>query len=242
MRPVCMNSQSAVAHLKRQNAVALLKHQRRSCLLGRQRRGCSFGRGGTFEAPKARNSSTQGRACETLGTGIDKSCALKRDNLRRCAACIAFHPMPQSLALLAVHLVFSTKNREPLIDDSIQSQLHAYIVGVLKGLDCVPIQIGGVSDHVHLLFGLSRTRTIADVTREIKTSSTNWLRAQNSRYSQFHWQSGYAVFSVSASMISEVKNYIQHQAEHHHKTTFQEEYRAFLKKHGVGFDERYVWD
>ncbi|MDF9833639.1 putative transposase [Ereboglobus sp. PH5-5] len=150
--------------------------------------------------------------------------------------------MPQSLAHLAVHLVFSTKNREPFIDDGIQPALHAYLVGILKGLDCVPIQTGGVLDHVHLLFGLSRTRAIADVTRELKTNSTNWLRLQSSRHNQFHWQSGYGVFSISASNISSVKSYIANQREHHRKMTFQDEYRSLLVKHDIVYDERYVWD
>jgi len=150
--------------------------------------------------------------------------------------------MPQSLAHLAVHLVFSTKNREPILDAATLPKLHAYFVGVLKGLDCTPIQIGGVADHVHLLFALSRTRTIADMTRELKTNSTNWLHTQGARYNQFHWQAGYGVFSVSASNIAEVKSYIVHQPEHHRKVTFQDEYRALLDKHGIAYDERYVWD
>ena len=150
--------------------------------------------------------------------------------------------MPQSLAHLVVHLIFSTKNREPVLAAAILPQLHAYLVGVIKGLDCTPIQTGGVADHVHLLFALSRTRAIADVTRELKTNSTNWLRTQGARYKQFHWQSGYGVFSVSASKIPEVKSYVIQQPEHHRKVTFQDEYRALLEKHGIVYDERHVWD
>jgi len=116
------------------------------------------------------------------------------------------------------------------------------LAGILNGLDCHPVLIGGVADHVHLLFGLSRTHAIADVTRELKTNSTNWLRAQGPRYNQFHWQAGYGAFSVSASKMPDVKTYIVTQHEHHRTITFQDEYRAFLGRHGITYDERYVWD
>ena len=150
--------------------------------------------------------------------------------------------MPQSLAKLHVHLVFSTKNRERLLVDEDASDLHAYMGGTLKGMSCVPIEINTEPDHAHVLFLLGRTVPLSDVVRGLKKSATDWLRMRAPRYAGFHWQAGYGAFSVSQSAVGDVRVYIQNQREHHRVKTFQEEFRAFLTKHDIEFDERYVWD
>jgi REP element-mobilizing transposase RayT len=104
------------------------------------------------------------------------------------------------------------------------------------------LQVGGIEDHVHLLFSLSRTRTVAQVVETMKTSSSKWIKAKGPAVAQFHWQTGYGAFSVSQSNANAVVQYIQNQAEHHRKVTFQEEYRKFLQRYQVAYDERYVWD
>jgi REP element-mobilizing transposase RayT len=136
--------------------------------------------------------------------------------------------------------VFSTKHRDALIPDPVVPKLHAYMVGILKDLDCTAIQIGGVADHVHALTTIGRTITIAQLTEELKKGSSKWMKTQG--IEEFSWQAGYGAFSVSESKIPEVVEYIRHQAEHHRRRTFQEEYREFLVRHGIAFDERYVWD
>jgi len=150
--------------------------------------------------------------------------------------------MPQSLSRILVHLVFSTKNREPNLSTALQADLHPYLAATLDNMDCPSLRVGGVGDHVHLLFGLSRTRTIAEIVETVKTASTKWIKSKDARLNNFHWQSGYAAFSVSQSDADQVVSYIVNQAEHHRKRTFQEEYRLLLEKYQVPFDERYVWD
>ena len=150
--------------------------------------------------------------------------------------------MPQSLSRVLVHLVFSTKHRAPVLAPAVLLELHPYLSVVLNNEDCPSLQVGGVADHVHLLFGLSRTRTIAQVVENVKTSSSKWLKTKDSALAEFHWQSGYGAFSVSASNAGDVVDYIRDQPKHHAKKCFQDEFRSFLEKHAVPFDERYVWD
>ena len=151
--------------------------------------------------------------------------------------------MPQSLSRIYLHIIFSTKNRQPWLKGAeLRNSLHAYMGATLKQLECVPVEIGGVEDHVHLLCLFPRTRSLADVVKEAKRVSTNWLQKQHVDLRAFHWQGGYGVFSVSQSSVDEVVQYVRNQEEHHRKVSFQEEYRAFLRKHAVEFDERYVWD
>ena len=118
--------------------------------------------------------------------------------------------------------------------------MHAYLTATLRGLDCEPVQVGGVADHVHLLFGLSRTISLAELVKDLKTSSTKMMREKG--HGGFSWQTGYGAFSVSESNKTAVIEYIVNQEAHHRKMTFQEEIRALLKKHSVRFDERYIWD
>lgn len=150
--------------------------------------------------------------------------------------------MPQSLSRVLVHLVFSTKNRVPNLLPAIRAELHPYLAVVLKNDNCPSLQVGGVEDHVHLLFALSRTRSIAQVVENVKTSSSKWLKTKCPALADFHWQNGYGIFSVGGSEVDGLIHYIRHQEEHHRMATFQEEYRQFLIEHQIDFDERYVWD
>ena len=154
------------------------------------------------------------------------------------------HPhMPQSLSAVYIHLVFSTKERRPFLrNPTIRAALHSYLGGVSKQLECPTLLVGGVEDHVHVLARLGRSITQADWVKEIKRVSTDWLQTKSPDYADFHWQGGYADFSVSQSNLEEVKAYIASQEEHHRKLTFQEEVRALLRKHELQWDERYVWE
>ena len=151
--------------------------------------------------------------------------------------------MPQSLSAVYVHLVFSTKERRPFLrDKAVRDSLHAYMGGVSKTLECPPLIVGGVEDHVHLLCRFGRTITQAEWVKELKRVSNGWLKEQGGDYADFEWQGGYADFSVSQSNLEQVKHYIASQEEHHRKMTFQDELRTLLHKHEIEFDERYVWD
>jgi putative transposase len=154
--------------------------------------------------------------------------------------------MPQSLANVLIHAVWSTKERFPFLTNKpLREELHRYLGGISARLDCPTLIVGGVADHVHILMRLARTITLADWVKEMKRASTVWLIEQTKRDSmlaKFHWQSGYGVFSVSESKTDEVRAYISKQEEHHGKVTFQAEYRRFLKMHGIEWDEKFVWD
>ena len=150
--------------------------------------------------------------------------------------------MPQSLARLHIHLVFSTKNRETLIADLVRDSLHRYMASVLQNLGCAPVLINSVEDHAHLLFDLARTVSISQVVEEVKKSSSKWIKTQGLEFAGFAWQAGYGAFAVSESNVGTVRTYIANQREHHRTKTFQEEYRALLERHNVTFDESYVWD
>jgi REP element-mobilizing transposase RayT len=150
--------------------------------------------------------------------------------------------MPQSLSYLLTHIVFSTKDRTPVLDATVRPALHAYLATVARNVDCECFRVGGVADHVHLAVRLSRTITMAQLIEELKTSSSKWLKTQSLTLATFSWQRGYGAFSVGPSDLNALLHYIDTQEEHHKTRTFQDEYRAFLKKYGIDFDERYVWD
>lgn len=150
--------------------------------------------------------------------------------------------MAQSLSKILIHLVFSTKNREHVLTDEVRSELHPYMNKVLVEMDSPAIAIGSVEDHIHILFRLSKNHALCKVIEEVKTSSSKWIKTKGAQFKSFHWQSGYGAFSVSQSNVEEVQSYIANQKEHHRTKTFQEEFRTFLKKYEVDFDERYVWD
>jgi putative transposase len=150
--------------------------------------------------------------------------------------------MPQSLAKLHMHLIFSTKNRVPVLAESISDRLHSYLGGTLNGLRCFPVEIGSADDHVHLLFDMARTISPAKVVEEVKKESSKWIKTLGSEFSTFTWQAGYGMFAVSASNVEAVRAYIRKQREHHRTVTFKEEFVVFLVKHGIEYDERYVWE
>jgi putative transposase len=151
--------------------------------------------------------------------------------------------MPQSLSIIYIHLVFSTKDRRPFLrDPKIRETLHAYLGEVSKRLNCPPIVIGGVQDHVHTLARFGRTIMHAEWVKELKRVSNQWLKEQGVGLLGFEWQRGYADFSVSPSNLEKVRDYIVRQEEHHRKMTFQDELRILLRKHQARWDERYVWD
>jgi REP element-mobilizing transposase RayT len=151
--------------------------------------------------------------------------------------------MAQSLSRLWTHLIFSTKNRFPfLVDRVLRAEMHAFLAEMLRTHGCETLIVGGVEDHAHSLFALSRMQTIANVVKETKRTSSNWIKEASPKLAKFHWQGGYAAFSVSQSNVQEVMRYIENQEEHHKRVTFQDEYRSFLKAYGIDYDERYVWD
>jgi REP element-mobilizing transposase RayT len=150
--------------------------------------------------------------------------------------------MPQSLARLHIHLIFSTKNRERLLAESIRAELHAYMASVLQNYGCPPGLINSVEDHVHILFELGRTVTVSGAVEEVKKASSKWIKTKGREFAGFAWQAGYGAFAVSESNVATVREYIAGQPEHHRRKTFQEEYRLFLERHNVACDERYMWD
>jgi REP element-mobilizing transposase RayT len=150
--------------------------------------------------------------------------------------------MPQSLARIPIHLVFSTKNRERLITDAVRDSLHAYMATVLDNLGCHAQLINSVEDHVHILFELSRTVAVSQAVEEVKKASSKWIKTQGADFSGFAWQAGYGAFAVSESNVPAVREYFARQREHHRVQSFQGEYRGFLERHRMAFDERYVWD
>lgn len=150
--------------------------------------------------------------------------------------------MPQSLACLHTHLDFSTKERRPLINDSVRNPLHRYMAVVLQDLKCPAVLINSVEDHIHILFDLARTVSVSHAVEQVKKSSSKWIKTQGAELTTFSWQGGYGAFAVSESNVEKVRSYIEAQRKHHRKMTFQQEYRAILVKHRIPFDERYVWD
>jgi len=150
--------------------------------------------------------------------------------------------MPQSLAKNLLHITFSTKGRRALIGSEVREPLKAYLTGTLGNLNSPSIETNCVADHVHILCVLPRTPALSALLEEIKKSSSKWLKTQGALLRDFYWQGGYGTFSVSESNVAALRAYIRNQEGHHQTMTFQEEFRALLRKHGIEFDERYVWD
>jgi REP element-mobilizing transposase RayT len=152
-------------------------------------------------------------------------------------------PVPQSLANVLVHIVFSTKERRAALQNGdLRVEMHRYIAGVSKTLDCPAISVGGAIDHVHLLASQSRTIALAEWVKELKRASSLRAKTKDPQWSLFQWQAGYGAFSVSQSQKEHVQEYIASQEEHHRRISFQDELRQLLKKHNVTFNEEYVWD
>jgi REP element-mobilizing transposase RayT len=175
---------------------------------------------------------------------------LTRDQIRRphrtfrhCANDTGSSPMPQSLAQVWLHVVFSTKNRRPFLKEAnFLDEMCRMLAHHVKESKCVSASVGGHEDHVHLLVGLSRTITIAQLVENTKTETSKWAKTANGGSAAFAWQAGYGAYSVSHSLRDVVDNYIRTQAEHHRTMTFQDEFRQLCKKHAIEMDERYAWD
>jgi len=150
--------------------------------------------------------------------------------------------MGQSLVKNYIHIVFSTKHRTPMIIPPYEEELHSYLGGICKNLECQPIKIGGFTDHIHILCMLSKKIALMKLLEEVKSHSSKWMKTRSESLIDFYWQDGYGAFSVNPSEVDTVITYIERQHEHHSKKNFQDEYRAFLKKYSVEYDERYVWD
>ncbi len=150
--------------------------------------------------------------------------------------------MPQSLSKVILHIVFSTKNREPWLDSHVRPRMHAYLATICRDVAAEVVRVGGVGDHVHIVTTLPRTVSQAELVERIKKVSSKWIKTLDARSRGFFWQRGYGAFSVSPNQIEAVLQYVEAQEEHHRTRTFQEEYCELLRKHGVDFDERYVWD
>jgi putative transposase len=149
--------------------------------------------------------------------------------------------MPQSLSSLLIHLIFSTKDRYPfLAQNDLLLRTHAYLGGILRESDCPSLTIGGTADHVHAFFRLSRTQQMAKVVETLKSRSSRWIKSQG--MGNFAWQRGYGCFSAGKSQAATLVRYIQNQADHHRRVSFQEEFREFLRRYEIAFDERYLWD
>ena len=148
--------------------------------------------------------------------------------------------MPSTHLSLHYHIVFSTKDRRPQIADEWRARLHEYLGGLIRNANAIPECVGGVTDHVHLLIGLKATHTLATFVQDIKQTSSHWIH-ESIGVKDFSWQQGYAAFTVSVSNCETVREYIAKQPEHHRSKTFQEEYIALLQKHGVVYEEKYLW-
>ena len=150
--------------------------------------------------------------------------------------------MPQSLHVLATHIVFSTKERRPSLKPNVRPRIWAYIAAVLRNLECDRVIVGGAEDHVHILCNLTKKHAPMKVIEIVKKDSSKFVKTLDDKLSAFHWQDGYGLFSVSPSHWQAVEKYISNQEEHHRKETFQEELRRILDKYGAKYDEHYLWD
>ncbi len=150
--------------------------------------------------------------------------------------------MSQSLSLVIVHLIFSTKEREPFLREFLRTDMHGYLATIARDTGCQCYRGGGVADHVHLAIRLTRTISIADLVEHIKIPSSKWAKRQAKELSKFSWQHGYGCFSISPKNLDALVKYIDHQEQQHQRRTFQDEFRAFLEKYGVEYDEAFVWD
>ena len=151
--------------------------------------------------------------------------------------------MSQSLVQIYVHIVYSTKHRKPFLRDAeFRDRTQRYLAGICRGLASPALMVGGVADHVHILCRLGKTVEIADLIRDLKRDSSKWIKAQQPRLADFHWQHGYGAFSISPSHVQALNDYIARQEDHHRRETFQDEFRRMCRKYELDLDERYVWD
>ncbi len=149
--------------------------------------------------------------------------------------------MPHSYVNLLYHIVFSTKERQPLIKESYQTRLYEYLGGTIRGLGGAALEINGIEDHVHVLAKLRQDKAVSDVLRDLKANASGWLHDVFPELKQFAWQNGYGAFTVSAGQIETVRRYIANQKAHHQQQSFEDEFVQLLKMHEVEYDERYLW-
>ena len=149
--------------------------------------------------------------------------------------------MGQSLVKNYLHIIFSTKNRQCLIFPPFETELHSYLGGICKRMECHPLKIGGFNDHIHILCLLSKNIALADFIEELKSNSSKWMKSKDQSLQNFYWQDGYGAFSVSPKQTEAVIEYINNQHEHHKVQSFQNEFRSFLKKYEEKYDENFVW-
>jgi putative transposase len=148
--------------------------------------------------------------------------------------------MSQSFVQFYTHIVFHTKNNKPLIRPEIEVELYSYLGGILRNYKSNPIQIGGTSDHIHILCTLPKTMAPADLVEEIKKSSSKWIKTKGSEYQNFYWQDGYGGFSVSNSGVESVKKYVLTQKEHHKNVSWLDEYKKLLDAYGITYEDKYL--
>ena len=150
--------------------------------------------------------------------------------------------MSQSLSNNIIHIVFSTKNRPKLLHEKIRPELYSYIARIIKAKKCSCYQIGGIDDHIHISCGLSKIISVSDLIKEIKMSTSVWLKTKDNNLANFYWQNGYGVFSLSPAHLQGLCKYIANQENHHKQTNFKEEFLRLLNKYNISYDERYLWD
>lgn len=150
--------------------------------------------------------------------------------------------MTQSFVCLHHHIIFSAKDRAACLNTDVRPRLFEYMGGVLRAKECRLVAAGGTADHAHLLVDLNKEMSVAEVVRVVKANTSKWLRQEFAGFEQFAWQPGYAAFAVSRSNLDDVRRYIENQEEHHRKRTFREELIAFLDRHGVAYDARWMPD
>ena len=151
--------------------------------------------------------------------------------------------MAQSLCQTWLHIIFSTRNREPLMNDkTLRRMVHAYLAGICNQMASPALKVGGIADHVHILCNQSKHLALKDLIQNIKQDSSKWIKRQWTHLDSFYWQQGYAAFSVSPTHVEKVCKYVATQEEHHRRKGFQEEFRSFLDRYQVPYDERHIWD
>jgi REP element-mobilizing transposase RayT len=186
--------------------------------------------------------SAQGKLAQRRRPGVDRHRPMHAESVRRTVPTRKANPMAQSLAKLLIHLVYSTKRRRPMLPPTPYVELHSYAQGIFKDQKCHLIEMNNVADHVHALFELHRTASVASVVMHVKKGTSRWLKEQGPEFKDFDWQDGFGAFSIGRSQRVDVVEYIRGQQERHARISYQDEFRAFLASYEIEFDERYVWD
>lgn len=150
--------------------------------------------------------------------------------------------MAKSFFQMYGHLIFSTKNRINYLDDTIRTRLHSYMATIFRNMDCPYVYVGGAKDHIHVLFDIGKTNLPVSIVREVKKDTSKFIKNIDKKYQDFYWQNGYGLFSASPANKEKVINYIDIQIEHHKTMSFEDEFRAYLKKYNINYEEKYIWD